>query len=139
MPTPLRPSRKRKARRNPRSGSGAPATPHKPWTERKVEWLAKIEERGSIGVNRKWCSKTYRNDVTGRDLRRLIKEGLVRLTEKGGINYRRLEVTEKGRTVLPPKNLARIPDPYAKRKAAILADKQRANGVPLENPTSLWA
>ncbi len=122
-----------------RTRVGVPAVAQKPWSERKLEWLARIEAKGSVPVNRQSCLKTYRNDATGRDIRRLIDDGLIRLTDKHPGNCRRLVLTPKGKALLPSAEPARVAEPYAKRKAAIAADKRHSTPVSLETPTSLWA
>lgn len=116
-----------------RRRTGVPAEAQKPWSERKLEWLTRIQSKEGLLVNRQRCTKTYRNDLTGRDVRRLIEEGLAVLTGKSLYHCRQLVLTAKGRALLP------AAEPYAKRKAAIAADKLRSNPVPLETSTSLWA
>jgi hypothetical protein len=122
-----------------RTRVGVPAIAQKPWSERKLEWLARIERKGSLPVNRQSCLKTYRNDATGRDVRRLIDEGLIRLTDKHPGNCRRLVLTPKGQALLPSAQPVRVAEPYARRKAAMAADKARGTPVSPEDLTSLWA
>lgn len=50
----------------------------RPYSERKAYWLDLIAKRGGkLAVNRKWCYKTHTNEPESKDLRRMIKEGIL--------------------------------------------------------------
>lgn len=124
--------------------AGATPTPLRPWHERRVALLASIENRSWRAVydlgRRQWAA----------DKARLIKEGLLVLGPKPGprLRYREpprlpysrystrltnrsqhcksLHLTDKGRALLPVPAVALLPQPYAKRRAA-LAEFKEAN------------
>lgn len=105
-----------------RGRAGVAAEPQKTWTERKLALLRHVEAKGgSIQVNRTWCVNTTANNQHARDLRRLIKEGLLddqaKLYTSRRTSYRQLTLTEKGKAAIPAAPQPRVAEPYAKRNA----------------------
>jgi len=105
-----------------RGRAGVAAEPQKPWTERKIALLQHVLAKGgSIQVNRTWCLNTTAHNTHARDLRRLVREGLLddqaKLYTSRRTSYRQLTLTEKGRAAIPTKPEPRLAQPYAKRNA----------------------
>lgn len=54
-----------------------------PFTARAQSILETIAERGHMTVNIKWCPQLVKSDVVGRDLKRMIKAGMLVAKREG--------------------------------------------------------
>lgn len=105
-----------------RGRAGVAAEPQKTWTQRKLALLRYVEAKGgAIQVNRTWCVNTTANNQHARDLRRLIREGMLddqaKLYTSRRTSYRQLTLTENGKAAIPASPAPRVAEPYAKRNA----------------------
>lgn len=84
---------------------GGEALPQKPWLERKTAILIQLlSHPDGREVNGKHRWNTNQTDQFSTDLRHLIKEGLVEMTQKSG-HYRRLCFTREGELFMRAHNL----------------------------------
>ena len=84
---------------------GGEALPQKPWLERKTAILIQLlryPEGREVNGKHRW--NTNQTDQFSTDLRNLIKEGLVEMTQKSG-HYRRLCFTREGELFMRAHNL----------------------------------
>lgn len=87
---------------------GGEAVPQKPWVERKTDILLQLlKHADGKEVNGKHRWNTTHSSQLSEDLRRLLKEGLVELTNKAGrhSSYRKLRFTREGEIFMRMKNL----------------------------------